>query len=127
MGYIMCVTECRKHSACGGTVLNTFLSSLNIIQPSAINDSSRPHQWYRQNTSVSTGCYRTLCLNLFCAGVYLSWSAVAPWCPFGNTPFGMICLVAYFIFQVGKVMNAFEVVVSCYHLLTSTPSHVLAA
>lgn len=132
MGYITSVPECRKHSACGGNVLNTFLSSLNFIQPSATNDSFRPHQWRRQNLSVSTGHYGTLCLNLprkRLPVLECSWSLLPSWgwCTFGTTPFGMIRLVTRFTFQFGKARNAFEVDGSCFHLLTSTPSHMLAA
>lgn len=55
----------RKHTAFGGPVLNTFLSSLNFIQPSAMNDSFRPHQWHSQNLSFSVGHCRMSRPNLF--------------------------------------------------------------
>lgn len=81
MGCIRSLTKCRKHTAFGGTVLNTFLSSLNFIQPSAVNDSFRPHRWHSQNLSMSTGRPRTLCLNLFLVSVELALSAFVSWSP----------------------------------------------
>ena len=73
--------EVREAYCFGGPVLNTFLSSLNFIQPWAMNDSFRPHQWHSQNLSFSVGHCRISCPNLFLLFVWLSLNALAPWSP----------------------------------------------
>lgn len=64
-----------------GTGFKHFLSSLNFIQPSAMNDSFRPHQWHSQNLGFSVGHCRMSCPNLFLLFVRLFLNALAPWSP----------------------------------------------